>query len=163
MSDLKDSGTRQSFKTGAVRDTAAGKPLFELLPGWALMAYAWIMEAGARKYDSRNWEKGMPMSRYLASAHRHLELYRLGFRDEPHLWQAFWNIGGCIHTSVLVHIGVYPKEFYDLPNHAGGTMPPVLGAFELNSINSIMKNQVQEVEVIKYGSNQVSEDLPHNV
>ena len=52
MSDLKDSGTRQSFGTGAVRDTAAGKPLFELLPGWSLMAWAWIMEAGAGKYWS---------------------------------------------------------------------------------------------------------------
>ena len=139
MSDLKDSGTRQSFGTGAVRDTAAGKPLFELLPGWSLMAWAWIMEAGARKYAARNWEQGMPMSRYLASAHRHLELYRMGFRDEPHLWQALWNIGGAIHTSVLVHIGVYPIEFYDMPNHVSGVYPPVLGEFERQRVDDVMK------------------------
>ena len=92
MSELKDSGARQSFTTGAVRDTAAGKPLLELLPSWALFSWAWIMEAGARKYAARNWEQGMPMSRYLASAHRHLELYRMGYREEPHLWQALWNV-----------------------------------------------------------------------
>ena len=138
MSELKDSGTRQSFATGAVRDTAAGKPLLELLPGWSLLAWAWIMEAGARKYAARNWEQGMPMSRYLASAHRHLELYRMGFRDEPHLWQALWNIGGAIHTSILVYLGVYPASFYDLPCHISSEQPPVLGEFERVRVDSLM-------------------------
>lgn len=140
MPELKDSGGRQTFETGAVRDTASGKPLFELLPSWSLMAWAWIMESGAKKYAARNWEKGMPMSRYLASAHRHLELYRMGFRDEPHLWQALWNIGGAIHTSILVHIGVYPREFYDMPCHVGNTQPPILGDFELTRVEGVMKN-----------------------
>jgi hypothetical protein len=98
------------------------------------------MEAGARKYAARNWEQGMPMSRYLASAHRHLELYRMGFRDEPHLWQALWNIGGAIHTSILVHIGVYPADFYDLPNHVGLERPPVLGEFERVRVDAVMKS-----------------------
>jgi Domain of unknown function (DUF5664) len=136
--DLKDSGERQQFKSGAVRDTAAGKPLLELLPGWALLAYAWIMEAGARKYAARNWEQGMPMSRYLASAHRHLELYRMGFRDEAHLWQAFWNIGGAIHTSILVHLGVYPQEFFDLPNHISEQEIGPLGEFERVRVESML-------------------------
>jgi len=140
VKDLKDSGARESFATGAVRDTAAGKPLLELLPSWSLLAYAWIMESGARKYAARNWELGMPMSRYLASAHRHLELYRMGFRDEPHLWQAFWNIGGAIHTAVLVHIGVYPESFYDLPNHVGKDRPPVLGEFERVRVDAMIKS-----------------------
>jgi len=140
VNDLKDSGTRQEFTTGAIRDTAAGKPLLELLPSWSLMAWAWIMEAGARKYASRNWEQGMPMSRYLASAHRHLELYRMGFRDEPHLWQALWNVGGAIHTAVLVHIGVYPESFYDLPNHVGKDRPPVLGEFERVRVDAMIKS-----------------------
>ena len=139
-SGLRDSGQRQKFATGAVRDTTGGKPLLELLPGWALFAWAWIMEAGALKYAARNWEQGMPMSRYLASAHRHLELYRLGFRDEPHLWQALWNVGGCIHTSIMVHIGIYPAEFYDLPNHVGKEQPPVLGEFERVRVDTLMKS-----------------------
>jgi len=140
VAELKDSGQREKFNSGAVRDTASGKPLLELLPSWSVLAYAWIMEAGARKYAARNWEKGMPMSRYLSSAHRHLEAYRMGFRDEPHLWQAFWNIGGAIHTSILVHLGIYPQEFFDLPNHVSDKEIGPLGEFELERVNGMMKS-----------------------
>lgn len=136
--DLKDSGKREEFKSGAVRDTATGKPLLELVPGWAYLAYGWIMEAGARKYAARNWEKGMPMSRYLSSAKRHIELYLMGYRDEPHLWQAFWNIGGAIHTSVLVYIGVYPESFYDLPNHVSNKEIGPLGEFERERVDKLL-------------------------
>jgi hypothetical protein len=136
--DLKDSGKREQFTSGAVRDTSGNKPLLELIPGWANLAYGWIMEAGARKYAARNWEKGMPMSRYISSAKRHLEAYSLGFRDEPHLWQALWNIGGAIHTSILVYLGVYPAEFYDLPNHIGKEPAPVLGEFERSRIDAML-------------------------
>ena len=138
--DLKDSGTREQFTSGAVRDAAGNKSLLELIPGWALFAYGWIMEAGKRKYSARNWEKGMPLSRYLSSAKRHIEAYQLGFRDEPHLWQALWNVGGAVHTQVLVYLGVYPKEFYDLPNHIGTGQPPILSQFEQERIDSMMKS-----------------------
>lgn len=136
--DLKDSGARQEFQTGAVRDTAGNKPLLELVPGWAAYAYGWIMEAGARKYSARNWEKGMPMSRYISSAQRHIELYKMGFRDEPHLWQALWNVGGAIHTQVLVYLGVYPTEFYDLPNHTGKEPAPIMSEFEKKRIDAML-------------------------
>lgn len=138
MSDLKDSGERQKFESGAVRDMAGNKPAMSLVPGWAVYAYGWILEAGARKYSARNWENGMPISRYIDSAQRHLEAYKMGFRDEPHLWQAFWNIGAAIHTQVLVYIGVYPKEFYDLPNHVGSSPAPIVGEFEKERIDKMM-------------------------
>jgi hypothetical protein len=140
MADLKDSGTRQEFKTGAVRDTAGNKPLLELIPEWASFAYGWVLEAGMRKYSARNWEKGMPISRYISSAKRHLAAYSLGFRDEPHLWQAFWNIGGAIHTQILVYLGVYPAEFYDLPNHIGKEQAPILSEFERERVDAMMKS-----------------------
>lgn len=138
MAELKDSGERQQFKTGAVRDTAGKKPLLELIPPWALFAWGWIMEAGARKYAARNWEKGMPISRYLSSAKRHIEAYQAGFRDEPHLWQALWNIGGAVHTQILVYLGVYPKDFYDLPNHIGVDPAPILSVFEKERIDAMI-------------------------
>ena len=138
MTELKDSGERQSFQTGAVRDTATGKPMLDLLPPWALFAYGWIMEAGALKYSRRNWEKGMPISRYLCSAKRHIEMYQAGFRDEPHLWQALWNIGGAIHTQILIYLKVYPEEFYDLPNHIGKDPVPILSEFEKTRVDSLM-------------------------
>lgn len=138
MAELKDSGTRQEFKTGAVRDTAGNKPLLELVPGWSLLAWGWIMEAGAKKYSARNWEKGMPISRYLSSAKRHIESYQLGFRDEPHLWQALWNIGGAVHTQILVYLGIYPFDFYDLPSHIGTEQAPILSEFERIRIDGMM-------------------------
>jgi hypothetical protein len=137
---LKDSGQRQSFTTGAVRDTATGKPCLELNPPWAMFAYGWIMEAGATKYAARNWEKGMPISRYLSSALRHIQNYMAGFRDEPHLWQAFWNIGGAIHTQILVYLGIYPAEFYDLPNHIGKDPAPILSEFEKARVDGMMSS-----------------------
>jgi len=142
MAELKDSGTRQEFQTGAVRDTAAGKPMLGLLPGWAMLAYGWIMEAGAKKYAARNWEKGMPVSRYLESAKRHIELYQIGFRDEPHLWQAFWNIGGAIHTVILVYLKIYPANFYDMPNHlySDSEQPPMFSTFEQERIDNMLKS-----------------------
>jgi hypothetical protein len=146
MADLKDSGERQQFKTGAVRDAAVRKPLLELLPPWALFAWGWIMEAGARKYAARNWEKGMPISRYLSSAKRHIEAYQAGFRDEPHLWQALWNIGGAVHTQILVYLGVYPKDFYDLPNHIGTEPAPILSAFERERVDEMMHSSRPEAK-----------------
>jgi hypothetical protein len=63
----------------------------------------------------------------------------MGFRDEPHLWQAFWNIGCAIHTSVQVHLGLYPAEFYDMPNHVlTGKQPPVLGHYEQQRVDELM-------------------------
>src|ERR1700679_449374 len=136
MADLKDSGNRQTFETDAVRDTSGNKPLMELLPPWTLFAYGWIMEAGARKYAARNWEKGMPISRYISSAQRHLQMYMAGMRDEPHLWQALWNVGGAVHTQILTYLGIYPKEFYDLPNHVGKGQAPILSEFEKTRVDS---------------------------
>ena len=140
MAELKDSGIRQQFSSGAVRDTAEGKPMLGLIPGWPLLAWGWVMAAGAKKYAARNWEQGMPISRYIESAKRHIELYQLGFRDEPHLWQALWNIGSAVHTQVLVYIGVYPKEFYDMPNHIGKEQAPIFSEFEKNRIDAMLKS-----------------------
>lgn len=165
MNDLKDSGTRQQFVTGAVRDAASNKPLLELLPSWALLAWGWIMEAGARKYSSRNWEKGMPMSRYLSSAMRHIELYRMGFRDEPHLWQALWNVGGAIHTQVLVYLGLYPMEFYDMPNHVkgvsvsnptGDVIIPIFSDFEKTRVDALIASSKDSVPQRPENERQIS-------
>jgi Domain of unknown function (DUF5664) len=142
MADLKDSGERQRFQSGAVRDTAANKPLLELLPPWSLFAWGWIMAAGAKKYAARNWEQGMPISRYLSSAQRHIQAYMAGLRDEPHLWQALWNIGGAVHTQILVYLGVYPIEFYDLPTHVPGR-PEILSAFEKERVDSLWKPEAK--------------------
>lgn len=137
--DLKDSGHRREFSSGAVRDRGAGKARPSLIPGWAEFAYGWILEAGARKYDDRNWEKGMPISEYIDSARRHLDAYKMGKRDEAHLWQAFWNVGAAIHTQILVYLNIYPQEFYNLPNHINGPeLAPILSDFEKERVDGFL-------------------------
>ena len=69
---LKDSGQRQEWETGSVRDIRKGKGRYDLLPVYAVSRLAKHLELGADKYGDRNWELGQPLSRYLDSALRHL-------------------------------------------------------------------------------------------
>lgn len=49
-------------------------------------------EDGARKYGERNWEKGIPLSRYVDSAIRHYIKWLRGDDDEPHDRAFAWNL-----------------------------------------------------------------------
>lgn len=132
MTDLKDSGTRRSFDSGAVRDAAKMKGRFDLIPFWPQFAYASILEAGAKKYAANNWRKGMPISVYVNSAINHLAKYKSGLRDEPHLWQALWNIAGAVHTQIQIYFGNYPTEFNDLFSDVTlKEAPPLVGKYEI--------------------------------
>ena len=89
---IKDSGTRRQFDSGAVRDMQEGKGRCDLLPACAILRIARHFEAGAKKYDDRNWEKGIPVGSFIDSAIRHLMKYLDGQVDEDHLCAAGWNI-----------------------------------------------------------------------
>ena len=117
MHILKDSGKKQVFNSGAQRDAREGKGRYDLIPNTALRRLALIYEKGAQKYGERNWEKGMPISRFLDSALRHIHQHIEGHRDEDHLAHAMWNIAGAIHTEEMVKRGKLGKELTDLPNH----------------------------------------------
>ncbi len=93
----KDSGDRQDFESGARRDLSEGKPRPDLISSRATLRAAELMARGADKYGARNWEQGMPTSRFLESAERHLLLYKLGERDEDHLAAVRFNIDGVMH------------------------------------------------------------------
>lgn len=93
---MQDSGTRREFQTGAVRDMADGKGRCDLLPACAILRLSKLYEAGARKYDDRNWEKGIPLSVMVDSGMRHLLKYLDGQMDEDHLGAAAWNLLGAM-------------------------------------------------------------------
>ncbi len=113
---IKDSGSKQVFVSGAQRDNREGKGRYDLIPNTALRRLALIYEAGAKKYGERNWEKGMPVSRFLDSALRHINQHIEGKRDEDHLAHAMWNIAGAIHMEEMVKRGKLDPELSDLPN-----------------------------------------------
>lgn len=115
--EIKDSGHRQEFSTGSVRDSEEGKGWYAHLSPISLERLAKHMEAGGIKYASRNWEKGQPLARFLESAVRHLYKYLEGHRDEDHLAAAMWNVHGLIHTEEMVRRGRLPAELDNLPNY----------------------------------------------
>jgi hypothetical protein len=87
----KDSGKRQEFESGMVRDTQEGKPRYDLIPVSSLKRLADLYARGAIKYDDNNWTKGQPYSRAYASLFRHLIAWREGERSEDHLAAVAWN------------------------------------------------------------------------
>lgn len=123
---LKDSGERQAFSTGAVRDTQSGKGRYDLLPAASIFAVARVFEEGAKKYAARNFEAGMPLSRFIDSGLRHIFKHLEGYRDEPHMAQAAWNLLAYIHIATMIQRGLLPEELNDLPNHLGKEKPTVL-------------------------------------
>ena len=164
MAELKDSGARREFKSGAVRDVQEGKGRCDLLPldevsvflggylssgpvhypkdevvefinqyvrtgdignlytairkfidrngmhpSTAILELAKHYEDGARKYQERNWEKGIPLHCYIDSGVRHYLKHMRGDTDEPHNRAFLWNMFGAIWT----HLN--KPEFIDLP------------------------------------------------
>lgn len=87
----KDSGKRQEFDSGMVRDTQEGKPRFDLIPTQPLRRLADLYARGAIKYAEDNWQKGQPFSRAYASLFRHMIAWREGDVSEDHLAAVAWN------------------------------------------------------------------------
>ena len=100
--EIHDSGERLQYDTGAVRDPAEGKGRYDLISLYALERLALHYENGAKKYDDRNWEKGISASRCFSSAYRHLSKWAMGLKDEDHLAAAAWNIFAIMHFETCM-------------------------------------------------------------
>lgn len=110
---INDGGARMSYGDGkAIREPSTGKGRFDLVTPFGIMRLAKWYELGAQKYSDRNWEKGMPFSRYIDSAMRHINKYVMGMTDEDHLAAAAWNILCIIHHEELGQ-----TELDDLPHY----------------------------------------------
>ena len=112
-SPIKDSGERQEFSTGAAREDYLSyiadfqeTENYESLIGaaasfadkyfadreTAVLEYAIQLENGAIKYGPRNWQKGIPLDRYVDSGIRHYMKHLRGDKDERHDRAALWNM-----------------------------------------------------------------------
>lgn len=99
---VKDSGAREEYASGMVRDTEAGKPRFDLIlpegvpfESQFLTRIASHMTKGIAKYGPRNWEKAEgkeEYERFKRSAQRHLMQWLCGDRDEDHAAAVFFNL-----------------------------------------------------------------------
>lgn len=107
--EIKDSGDRTQFSTGAVRDMHEGKGRLDLMPCTAILELAKHCENGALKYGERNVDKGIPQHSLIDSGLRHLFKYLRGDKDENHLVSALWNIAFAVEQDVN------KPELNDLP------------------------------------------------
>ncbi len=123
IAGMQDSGKRETFLTGAVRDTAEGKPRPDLFSPFAMERIGKWLEQGARKYEPRNWEKGMGYERVASSLHRHLMKYMQHDTSEDHLAAIAVNASFLMHYDAMIQRGVLPKELDDLPKY--DSMPAV--------------------------------------
>ena len=113
LSNIDDSGARMSYgDEKAIREPSTWKGRVDLITPFGLTRLAKWYELGSKKYSDRNWEKGMPFSRYVDSAFRHLIKFMMGMEDEDHLAAAVWNLLCIIHHQELGQ-----TELDDLPHY----------------------------------------------
>lgn len=121
---LKDSGTRETYGTGAMKENWSAnlqKGRFDLIPPEPLRQLAEHYAKGAVKYGAYNWLNGLPLSRLLDSAMRHLNQLIAGCVDENHAIAVAWNIFGYIQTRALIDCGKLPASLDDLPSYGSGS------------------------------------------
>ena len=99
---MNDGGERTTYgDDSAQREPAVGKGRPDLVSPFALDRLSKWYELGANKYGDRNWEKGMPYSRYTAAMFRHLIAWMKGKKDEDHLSAIAWNAVALMHHQEL--------------------------------------------------------------
>lgn len=95
---IKDSGKRQQFASGMVRDVTDGKVDYGLaLDGPMFDRYARHLTEGAKKYAKRNWmlaDDQEALDRFRESALRHFMQWYRGDVDEDHAAAVYFNVNG---------------------------------------------------------------------
>ena len=116
---IKDSGKREEFMSGMVRDTTQGKSRPDLVRDGP-MFQRWVnhLTKGAAKYEPRNWMKAdgyAELDRFIESLDRHYNIYitwrlfRINIEDpanptqeplqEDHAAAIFFNINGAEYLA----------------------------------------------------------------
>lgn len=95
----------------------------DLIPVSPLLRLSAVYGRGSAKYDEApspenpapqpNWQRGIPMSRYVSSLNRHLIAFAEGDQSEDHMAQAMWNAAGLLWTDEAVRAGRLPRDMGD--------------------------------------------------
>ena len=110
---VKDSGERQEYDSGMVRDRQDGKPDYTLLPIEFLTRWAVHMTKGADKYGPDNWRKANSaeeLQRFRASAFRHMIQWLSGEVDEDHASAVAYNIAAAEYVKERMHAKIRDVE-----------------------------------------------------
>lgn len=123
MSVRADGQTTES-QTGAVRSSDADNLEFLSLPWVGILAVARTSHEGATKYDRHNYRKGFRPSALFGHAMRHLVMWALGDRSEPHLAHAAWNV-----LVLIEALALDPSLGEEELLGPGATITPVMAAY----------------------------------
>ena len=80
-----------------------GKLPVDLVPPSAIFGMAKVLEAGAKKYEARNWERGMKWTTVYASLMRHLLKWMNGEDVDPE--------SGCSHMEHVLCNAAFLVEY----------------------------------------------------
>lgn len=98
IAGMQDGGTRVTFgENSGQREDYTKKSRLDLLSPFALFRLGDWVGKGARKYDARNWEKGLPYMGCIGSIMRHALKFVLRDDSEDHLAAIMCNAMFLIH------------------------------------------------------------------
>lgn len=104
----------------------AGKLRIELVPPEWFVALADVMTQGSKKYEPRNWEKGMKWSTMIGSMKRHIAKFEAGERYDGDGFDLEKGTTGCHHLAMiawnalaLMTYDLLKKGTNDLPDNDG--------------------------------------------
>lgn len=110
--ETKDSGSRIRTASGMQRESKTEQPRFDLLVplkvpyhDQLLTRVAALVERGARKYDSRDWEQASTPAEaeeFRASAFRHFMQWMCGENDEDHAAAIVFNVLAAESTAYMI-------------------------------------------------------------
>lgn len=89
---------------GGVKDDE-NKLRFDLIPTFPMRKIAEVFTYGIKKYDERNWEKGMKWSRPIAALERHLNAFKSGEDHDPE--------SKLLHMAHIATNAIFLLEFYN--------------------------------------------------
>ena len=98
----RDSGQREEYASGMVRDTQDGKPDYTLIDRAFLKRWADLMVRGAKKYGRENWrhaDSPAELERFEASALRHMMQWLDGEGDEDHAAAVAFNLAAAEYVK----------------------------------------------------------------
>lgn len=111
--NMKNTNTLEIFSTGACRDNQEDKARYDLIPTAALRLLAAHYASGSKIYGEKNWTKGMPYSRVIASLLRHVYQFIEGDSSERHDVAIAWNAFALITYQEWIRAGKLPPELDD--------------------------------------------------
>lgn len=120
-----------------------GKNLMELLPPEWAWALADVTTQGSKKYEKRNWEKGMDWSTMIGCMERHTKKFEAGERYDGPEFNLEAGTTGCHHLA-MVAWNALALMSYDLRRIGNNDLPKPADFKRVNAASSDLGMNIHE-------------------